>query len=91
MLVTEEMVATMRPGSVIVDVVIDQGGCIETSRATTHSNPTYREYDVIHYCVPNMPSNAAQDGYVCADQCVGPLPVTDWRCWQYERCACGGM
>jgi len=60
MLVTEEMVATMRPGSVIVDVVIDQGGCIETSRATTHSNPTYREYDVIHYCVPNMPSNAAR-------------------------------
>ena len=60
MMVTEEMVATMRPGSVIVDVVIDQGGCIETSRATTHSNPTYREYDVIHYCVPNMPSNAAR-------------------------------
>ncbi len=60
MLVSEEMVATMRPGSVIVDVVIDQGGCIETSRATTHSDPIYREYDVIHYCVPNMPSNAAR-------------------------------
>ncbi|MEZ4702060.1 MAG: alanine dehydrogenase [Rhodothermales bacterium] len=60
LLVTEEMVRKMKPGSVIVDVVIDQGGCIETSRPTTHSEPTYREYDVIHYCVPNMPSNAAR-------------------------------
>lgn len=59
-LVSEDMVRTMRPGSVIVDVVIDQGGCIETSRPTTHSSPVYREYDVIHYCVPNMPSNAAR-------------------------------
>ncbi len=60
LLVTEDMVATMKPGSVIVDVVIDQGGCIETSRPTTHSNPIFRQYDVIHYCVPNMPSNAAR-------------------------------
>lgn len=59
-LVTEETVREMRPGSVIVDAVIDQGGCIETSRPTTHSKPTFREYDVIHYCVPNMPSNAAR-------------------------------
>jgi alanine dehydrogenase len=58
--VTEEMVAAMRPGSVVVDAVIDQGGCIETSRPTTHSDPTYRVHDVIHYCVPNMPSNAAR-------------------------------
>jgi alanine dehydrogenase len=58
--VTEEMVAAMRSGSVIVDAVIDQGGCIETSRPTTHSDPTYRKHDVIHYCVPNMPSNAAR-------------------------------
>lgn len=58
-LVTEDMVASMRPGSVIVDAVIDQGGCIETSRPTTHSEPTFRLHDVIHYCVPNMPSNAA--------------------------------
>jgi len=60
MLVTEEMVRSMRPGTVIVDAVIDQGGCIETSRPTTHSEPTFREHDVIHYCVPNMPSNAAR-------------------------------
>ncbi|HEX7072143.1 MAG TPA: alanine dehydrogenase [Rhodothermales bacterium] len=58
--VTEDMVAAMRPGSVIVDAVVDQGGCIETSRPTTHSEPTFRVHDVIHYCVPNMPSNAAR-------------------------------
>jgi alanine dehydrogenase len=50
----------MRPGSVIVDAMIDQGGCIETSRATTHSEPTFRKHGVVHYCVPNMPSNAAR-------------------------------
>jgi len=49
------MVATMKPGSVIIDVSIDQGGCVETSRMTTHSNPTYVEHDVVHYCVGNMP------------------------------------
>jgi alanine dehydrogenase len=59
-LITEEMVAKMRPGSVIVDAVMDQGGCIETSRPTTHSHPTFTVHDVIHYCVPNMPSNAAR-------------------------------
>ena len=60
MLVTEEMVATMRTGSVIVDAVMDQGGCVETSRPTSHSEPTFRHHDVIHYCVPNIPSNAAR-------------------------------
>ncbi len=59
-LVTEEMVSGMRPGAVVVDAMIDQGGCIETSRPTTHSHPTFRVHDVIHYCVPNMPSNAAR-------------------------------
>jgi alanine dehydrogenase len=54
-LVTEEMVASMRPGSVIVDVAIDQGGCVETSRMTTHLDPTYVVHDVVHYCVGNMP------------------------------------
>lgn len=54
-LVTEEMVREMRPGSVIVDISIDQGGCVETARMTTHSNPVYVEHDVVHYCVGNMP------------------------------------
>jgi alanine dehydrogenase len=58
--VTEEMVAKMIPGSVIIDVGIDQGGCIETSRMTTHENPVYRTHDVIHYCVPNIASRVAR-------------------------------
>lgn len=55
LLVTEEMVKSMKPGSVIVDVSIDQGGCVETSRPTTHSAPTFKLHGVIHYCVTNMP------------------------------------
>jgi alanine dehydrogenase len=54
-IVSEEMVASMRPGSVVVDVAIDQGGCIATARPTTHSAPTYVEHGVVHYCVTNMP------------------------------------
>jgi alanine dehydrogenase len=54
-LVTREMVATMKPGSVIVDVAVDQGGCVETSHPTTHSNPTFLVDGVVHYCVANMP------------------------------------
>jgi alanine dehydrogenase len=53
--VTEDMVKTMKPGSVIVDVAVDQGGCIETTHPTTHSDPVYIVHDVIHYCVANMP------------------------------------
>jgi alanine dehydrogenase len=54
-LVTEAMVRSMRPGSVVVDVAIDQGGCIETSRPTSHTHPTYLVDEVVHYCVTNMP------------------------------------
>jgi alanine dehydrogenase len=59
-LVTAETVKAMKPGSVIVDVAIDQGGCAETSRPTTHSNPTYVVDDVVHYCVTNMPGAVAR-------------------------------
>ncbi len=54
-LVTEEMVTSMRTGAVAIDIAIDQGGCIETSRMTTHSDPTYVQHGVVHYCVGNMP------------------------------------
>ncbi|MFO1162292.1 MAG: alanine dehydrogenase [Reyranellaceae bacterium] len=54
-LVTRQMLKSMRPGAVIVDVAIDQGGCFETSHATTHANPTYEVDGIIHYCVANMP------------------------------------
>ncbi len=53
--VTEEMVASMKPGAVVVDISIDQGGCIATSHVTTHSAPTYVKHGVVHYCVGNMP------------------------------------
>jgi alanine dehydrogenase len=55
-MVPEEMVASMAPGSIIIDVSIDQGGCFETSEMTSHSSPVFRKYDVIHYCVPNIAS-----------------------------------
>ena len=54
-LVTREMISTMTPGSVVVDVAVDQGGCVETTHPTTHSNPTFLVDGVIHYCVANMP------------------------------------
>jgi alanine dehydrogenase len=59
-IVTEEMVSSMKPDSIIIDVSIDQGGCFETSRLTTHSNPVYKKFGVIHYCVPNIASRVAR-------------------------------
>jgi alanine dehydrogenase len=54
-IVTEDIIKEMGPGSVVVDISIDQGGCFETSKMTTHSDPTYVVHDVVHYCVGNMP------------------------------------
>jgi alanine dehydrogenase len=54
-LVTDAMVAKMKPGSVLVDVAIDQGGCFEGSRATTHTDPTFKVHNSLYYCVANMP------------------------------------
>jgi len=63
-LVTRRMIRTMRPGSVVVDISIDQGGCIETSRPTTHDNPTFVDEGVVHYAVTNMPGAVARtSGY----------------------------
>jgi alanine dehydrogenase len=59
-LVTEDLIKKMEPGSVIVDVAVDQGGCIETCRPTTHDDPTYTVHGVIHYCVANMPGAVAR-------------------------------
>jgi alanine dehydrogenase len=58
-LLTEAMLETMEPGSVIVDIAVDQGGCVETARPTTHSHPTYIEKGMVHYCVSNMPGAVA--------------------------------
>lgn len=59
-LITREMLKTMQPGAVIVDVAIDQGGCFETSQPTTHENPTYTVENIVHYCVANMPGAVAR-------------------------------
>ena len=72
-LVTAEMVARMRPGSVVVDVAIDQGGCFETSRPTTHADPTYVVDDVVHYCVANMPGAVARTSAVALNNATLPF------------------
>ncbi len=59
-IVTEDMVREMKPGSVIIDISIDQGGCVETSRPTTLETPTYVLHDVVHYCIPNIPATVAR-------------------------------
>jgi alanine dehydrogenase len=59
-LVDAELISKMEPGSVVVDVAVDQGGCVETCRPTTHDAPTYEVHGVIHYCVANMPGAVAQ-------------------------------
>ena len=74
-LVTREMLRRMRRGSVVVDVAIDQGGCFETSRPTTHSDPVYVEEDVIHYCVANMPGAVARTSTFALNNATLPLIV----------------
>ena len=71
--VSEEMVSKMRPGSVIVDVSIDHGGCFETSSITSHTTPVFRKYDVIHYCVPNIPSGFARTASQSISNVLMPL------------------
>ena len=73
MVVTESMVSNMRPGSVIVDVSIDHGGCFETSNVTTHKKPTFTKFDVIHYCVPNIPSGFARTASQAISNVLMPL------------------
>ena len=71
--VSDEMVSNMRPGSVIVDVSIDRGGCFETSDVTSHEKPVFTKYDVIHYCVPNIPSGFARTASQAISNVLMPL------------------
>ncbi|MBV6646255.1 MAG: alanine dehydrogenase [Cyclobacteriaceae bacterium] len=71
--VTEHMVSEMKPGSVIIDVSIDQGGCIETSRITNHKSPIFRKYDVIHYCVPNIASRVSKTASIAISNIFTPI------------------
>jgi alanine dehydrogenase len=74
-LVTEEMIKTMKPGSVVVDPAIDQGGSIETSFATTHDNPTFVKHDVVHYCVANMPGAVARTSTMALTNATVPYGI----------------
>ena len=74
-LVTADMVKNMKPGAVIVDVAIDQGGCCETSKATTHADPTYIVDDVVHYCVANMPGGVPRTSTHALNNVTLPFAV----------------
>ena len=72
-LVTKEMLKLMKRGSVIVDVAIDQGGCVETSKPTTHANPTYIVNDIVHYCVANMPGGVPRTSTIALNKATLPF------------------
>ena len=74
-LVTKDMIKLMKRGSVIVDVAIDQGGCVETSKPTTHSDPTYIVDDVVHYCVANMPGGVPRTSTLALNNATLPFLV----------------
>lgn len=74
-IVSEEMVEEMKPGSVIVDVSIDQGGCFETSRVTSHANPVYKTHDVLHYCVPNIASLVSRTASHALSNVMAPMAI----------------
>jgi alanine dehydrogenase len=92
-LVTRQMVDAMKPGSVIVDVAIDQGGCCETAKATTHAEPTYMVGNVVHYCVANMPggvprtSTYALNNATLPLHCRSPTRAGGRRCRTTNTCA----
>ena len=72
-IVTEEMIEEMKPGSVIIDVSIDQGGCVETSRVTNHKNPTFEKHGVVHYCVPNIASRVPRTASFALSNIFAPI------------------
>jgi len=74
-LVSKEMIKSMKRGSVVVDVAIDQGGCIETSKPTTHADPTYIVDDVVHYCVANMPGGVPRTSTMALNKATLPLLI----------------
>ncbi len=82
-LVTEDMMQADAPGCVVVDIAIDQGGCFETSRPTTHADPVYRMHGVTHYCVTNMPGAVARTSTYALNNATLPftLQIADkgWR------------
>ncbi len=75
-IVSDEMVQVMKPGSVIIDVSIDQGGCFETSKVTDHKKPVYNKYGITHYCVPNIPSLVPRTASLALSNIFSPILLT---------------
>ena len=73
LIVSEDMVRHMKPGAVIIDVSIDQGGCFETSEVTTHTRPTFKKHGIIHYCVPNIPSRVSKSASISLSNILTPF------------------
>ncbi|MBM3456263.1 MAG: alanine dehydrogenase, partial [Bacteroidetes bacterium] len=71
--VTEDMIRSMKEGSVVVDVSIDQGGCFETSRVTNHNEPTFNKHGVVHYCVPNIASRVSRTASFALSNIFSPI------------------
>jgi len=74
-LISKDQLATLKPGAALVDVAIDQGGCFETSRATTHENPVYEVDGIMHYCVANMPGAVAQTATLALNNATSPFVI----------------
>jgi alanine dehydrogenase len=72
-IVSEDMVVKMKPGAVVIDVSIDQGGCFETSEVTSHNEPVFIKHNVIHYCVPNIPSRVARTASIAISNILTPI------------------
>ena len=94
-LITREIIKSMKPGSVVVDVAIDQGGCLDTSKATTHEEPTFVVDDVVHYCVANMPGAVPQTSTYALNNATLPFTLSmanqGWKAAMHadEHLLCG--
>ena len=85
MLVTGDMVMSMKPGSVVIDVSIDQGGCIETSELTNHKEPVFVKHDVTHYCVPNIASRVARTASLAISNIFTPILLDAGDCGGFDE------
>ena len=85
LIVTEHMVSNMKAGSVIIDVSIDQGGCFETSEVTSHENPSFKKFDVIHYCVPNIPSRVPRTASLAISNVLAPILLETHQAGGFDK------